>query len=178
MVVDLNDSDAVLRYTREHAAMGLEHVTQLVRGEYEAMMALIGDLTQDEADTRINDGEEYSVSMIIQHLNQSFARSEQRLRELSTGIQFVAPPGSGRGGGLPEVLDTDFNRVRQAFVDGEESVLKVLDAADPAAPLTLTAPHAQYGPYNWLEWAVYSHHVHTSDHTHQIAKIKAALRGS
>jgi hypothetical protein len=177
MVVDLNDTLAVQTYVREQAAKGRDHVIGLVRGDREAMVALISDLTQEEGDTRINDGEEYSVSMILQHLNMSFARSQQRIRELASGIQFVAPAGSGQAGGLPEVFDDDFDRVRQVFIDGEDGVLAVLEAAPPDSPTDLTAPHAQYGPFNWLEWAAYSHHAHTSDHVQQIAKIRAVLRG-
>jgi hypothetical protein len=177
MVVDLNDTLAVQTYVREQAAKGRDHVIGLVRGDRDAMMALIDDLTPEEADTRIDGGEEYSVSMIIQHLNLSLARSRQRIRELASGIQFVTPPGSGRGGGLPEVLDDDFDRVRGIFRDGEDGILTVLEATAPDSPTVLTAPHAQYGPFNWLQWAAYSHHAHTSDHVHQIAKIKAVLRG-
>lgn len=95
MVVDINDTDAVVRYTREHASMGLEHVTALVRGERDAMMALIGDLTQDEADARIDNGAEYSISMILQHLNMSFERSINRIRSLSQGKPHVL---TGAGG--------------------------------------------------------------------------------
>jgi hypothetical protein len=177
MVVDLNDTDAVVRYVREHAAQGRDHVIELVRGERDAMAALIGDLTPEEADMRINGGEEYSVSMILQHLNLSFPRSRRRISDLAAGIQFVTPAGSGRGGGLPDVLDTDFDRVRRTFIEGQDSIIEVLEATAADSPTNLTAPHAQYGPYNWLEWALYSHHVHTSDHTQQVAKIKAVLRG-
>jgi hypothetical protein len=177
MVVDLNDTLAVQTYVREQAGKGRDHVIALVRGDRDAMAALIGDLTQAEADIRLDEGEEYSVSMILQHLNTSFARSQQRIRELASGIQFVAPPGSGQAGGLPEVFDDDFDRVRQVFIDGEDGVLAVLEAASPDSPTNLTAPHAQYGPFNWLEWAAYSHHAHTSDHVQQIAKIRAVLRG-
>ena len=38
--------------------------------------------------------------------------------------------------------------------------------------LDLTADHAEYGPFNWLEWAVYSHHVHTHDHVGHVAELR------
>ena len=50
-----------------------------------------------------------------------------------------------------------------------------LDKADPSVGLDLTTNHAQYGPFNWLEWALYSHHVHPHDHVGQIEEIKRAL---
>jgi hypothetical protein len=178
MVVDINDTDAVVRYTREHASMGLAHVTLLVRGERDAMMALIGDLTQQEADERIDNGAEYSMSMIIQHLNQSFDRSQQRIEALSQGRPHILTGAGGGPGGLPQELDPDFTRVRQRFLDGENAIVAALEAADPSAPTDITAPHVQYGNFNWLEWASYSHHVHTSDHVAQVRRIKSVLRGS
>jgi hypothetical protein len=178
MVVDINDTDAVVRYTREHASMGLAHVTQLVRGERDAMMALIGDLTQQEAEERIDNGAEYSVSMIIQHLNQSFDRSQQRIVALSQGRPHILTGGGAGAGGLPLELDPDFAHVRQRFLDGENAIIALLETVEPSAPTAITAPHVQYGDFNWLEWACYSHHVHTSDHVAQVRRIKSVLRGS
>jgi hypothetical protein len=176
MVVDLNDNDAVVRYTREHASMGLAHVTELVRAERDAMMALIGDLTLAEADERIDNGAEYSISMVLQHLNQSFERSQKRIWTLSQGQPFVNTGGGGGAGGLPQVLDTDFDRVRRRFLDGMNAILEVLEQADESMPSDITAPHPVYGRFNWLEWACYSHHVHTSDHVEQVQRIKSVLR--
>lgn len=178
MVVDLNDAVAVVDYTRAEAAKGLEHVTTLVQGERDAMIALIDDLTEYEAEQRINDGEEFSVVMILQHLNNSFDRSRQRLATLIGGEPFVPAPGqAGVAGGLPEEAEPSFDRLRDAFRNGSDAVVDILLQADPATPTTATSDHAQYGPFNWLEWAVYSHHVHTSDHVHQVRKIRDALRG-
>jgi hypothetical protein len=178
VVVDINDTDAVVRYTREHASMGLEHVTALVRGERDAMMMLINDLTQDEADTRIDSGAEYSVSMILQHLNMSFERSIRRIRSLSEGQPHILTGAGGVGGALPEQLDANFDNVRQRFLEGEDAVLDLLEATDPNTKSDVTAPHAVYGPFTWLEWATYSHHVHTSDHVAQVRRIKGVLRSA
>ncbi len=178
MVVDLNNVDAVRAYVAEQAALGLDHVTELVRHERDAMMDLIGDLTQDEAEARIDSGAEYSISMVLQHLNQSFERSQRRLWTLSQGQPYVNTGSGGGAGGLPEVLDTNFDRVRRAFLDGMNGVLLVLEQADPTMPSDITAPHALYGRFTWLQWATYSHHAHTSDHVQQVRRIKGVLRSS
>jgi hypothetical protein len=177
MVVDLNDRDAVVAYVRLQASRGLHHVTHLVRDERDAMIALLDQITDDEARMRISD-DEYSVSEVLQHLNLSFERSQIRLWTLSQGQPFVntgsltpvAP------GGLPEVVERDYAEVRRQFEEGEQGVITILEQADTNNPSEITASHAQYGPFNWLEWAVYSHFVHTSDHTKQVARIVDVLK--
>lgn len=175
MVVDLSSVDAVRAYVQGHASQGLEHVTDLLRGDRDAMMALIGDLTQEEADTRIDNGVEFSVSMALQHLNASFERSQKRIWTLSNGQPWVNTGGGGAGG-LPEVFEPDFSKVREKFLEGSNDVLAILEQADTSIPSDITASHVLYGPFTWLEWAVYSHHVHGSDHVQQIARIKGVLR--
>ena len=176
MVVDLNNENAVRAYVAEHASRGLDHVIDLLRAERDAMMELIGDLTQVEADARIDNGAEYSISMVLQHLNQSFERSQRRIWTLSNGQPYVNTGSGGGPGGLPEVFDGNFDRVRRTFLDGTNGVLEVLEHADPTQPSDITAPHAQYGHFTWLQWATYSHHVHTSDHVQQVGRIKGVLR--
>ena len=177
MVVDLSSVDAVRAYTKSHAEQGLDYVTEVVRNDRQAMIDLIGDLTQQEADERIDDGAEYSVSMVLQHLNGSFERSTRRIWTLSQGQPFHGSPGTPQGGGLPDELEPDFTKVRDRFIEGSQDVLTVLEQADPATPSDITAPHVLYGAFNWLEWAIYSHHVHASDHIQQIRRIKGVLRG-
>ena len=175
LVVDLNDRDAVVEYVRRQAAQGLVRVIDLVRTERDAMLALLDELREGEADVRIDD-EEYSVSMILQHLNTSFARSEERLRTLSVGRPWVNTGPPALPGGLPEVFETDFARVRQDFEHGEDAILSVLETRDPSNKPEATARHAQYVEFNDLEWAVYSHHVHTADHVRQVRHILDVIR--
>ncbi len=69
-----------------------------------------------------------------------------------------------------------FSDLRRSYIDGMAAILDVLRHADQTRGLELTADHAQFGAFNWLEWAVYSHHVHTHDHVGQLSAIRAALR--
>jgi hypothetical protein len=69
-----------------------------------------------------------------------------------------------------------FSDLRRAYIDGMAGVLAVVRQADPQRGLDLAADHATFGPFNWLGWAVYSHHVHTHDHIGQIENIRKALR--
>ena len=58
-----------------------------------------------------------------------------------------------------------------------QAILDVLDAADENIGRDLKATHVDYGEFDWLEWAVYSHHVHTSDHIGQLREARSRLRG-
>jgi hypothetical protein len=175
MVVKLDAGrDAVRAYVSEQAARGVAHVTSLVRADREAMAALIEDLGEADASFKPRP-DEYSVLEVLQHLNGSFVRSHPRLRALSSGEPFRldGPPPSA--GGIPDEAPTSFEEVRRYFLAGEDEVLAILGGATPDARLDTTAGHADYGPFNWLEWAVYSHHVHTHDHVGQVERIRAAL---
>lgn len=175
MVVRLDEgTDAVRAYVAEQAAQGLEHVTKLVRDDRDAMIAMIGDLTEDEA--RLKPGaDEFSVKDVLEHLNPSFAGSEARLRSLSQGQPFVWSGPPARSGGLPVAPADSYAAVRDEFIAGENAIVAVLEAASPDAPTSLTADHADYGPFNWLEWATYSHHVHTSDHIGQVRALRQLI---
>ena len=174
MVVNLNAGvEAVRAYVAEQAARGREHVRDLVAADRDRMLELTVAMTQDEAAFKPA-SEEYSALECLQHLNGSFDRSVARLKALSSGRPFAPPAQRVAWGGIPEGSSAAFDEVRARFAEGEAAVLAVLDAADPQANLGGTADHAEFGPYKWLEWATYSHHVHTSDHIQQVVRLREA----
>ncbi len=176
MVVDLNDEVGVVDYVRHEAKKGLEHAIDLVRNERDTMLELVRDISDYEAEQRINNGEEFSILMVLRHLNASFDRSRQRLAAMAGGEEFTPPASAGRGGTVPEEDESSLEEARTTFRNGSDAVVDILLQADPDAPTIVTASHAQYGSFNFIEWAVYSHHVHTSDHVQQVRRIKEALR--
>ena len=166
--------EAVRAYVREQASRGLQHVRSLVRADLEEVLRLIEGLDEEQAAFSPGQGE-FSVSQVIQHLNGSFQRSKQRLETLSSGRPWQnSGPGPGPGS-IPEPAPASFAEAREEFRRGASNVLSVLDRADPEVGLELTAEHPTFGAFNWLEWAVYSHHVHTHDHIGQIRQIESAL---
>ena len=172
MVVRLDaGSDAVRAYVAEQASLGLAHVTSLVRADGDAMREMLQQLSETAAEFKPAP-DEFSVVDILRHLNSSFPRSTQRLRALSSGRSFEYEGPRPRPGGIPDDASESFAELRQTFLDGEAEVLAILEAADATVGLDLTADHAEYGPFNWLEWAVYSHHVHTHDHVGHVAELR------
>ena len=138
------------------------------------ILALIGDITEDEA-TTVTPADEWSVFDTMRHFAASLDRSRTRLRTLSSGQPFVQPPA------LPAQMGAEypsFSELRRVYVDGMASILALLRKADPAVGLDLTAEHGFYGPFNWPEWALFSHHVHAHDHAGQIENIRKALRAT
>ncbi len=175
MVVSLYAGrDAVRAYVAEQAALGLDHVYALVKADRDAMVAMIEDLGEDEA--QVSPGaDEYSAPQVIEHLNASFTRSIERLSTLSSGRPWSATGPAPSRGGLPEESPPSFAETRRRFIEGEDGVLAVLKAVEGTKGLDLTADHADFGPFNWLQWAVYSHHVHTSDHLGQVAALRELI---
>jgi hypothetical protein len=164
--------EAVRAYVTEQAALGLAHVTSLVKHEGDAIMASIVDLT--EAEGSLSPGpDQFSALQVLQHLNGSFERSIDRLKTLSSGQTWTSKgPGVGPGS-IPKDATTSFVEARRQFSQGTDAVLAILRDADPVRGLDLMAPHAAFGDFNWLQWAVYSHHVHTHDHVGQLGQIRA-----
>jgi hypothetical protein len=76
----------------------------------------------------------------------------------------------------PPAQAASFAELRDGFTHGTNAVIEVVEQADPRLGLDLTTEHVLFGPFNWLGWAVYSHHVHTHDHLGQIAAVRAGLR--
>ena len=167
--------DAVRAYVSGQASQGLAHVLELVTDENNRILTLIGDLTEDEA-TRVTPADQWCVTDAMRHLAASLDRSRDRLQKLSSGQQFVPPAGGVSPGSMGGADYESFSDLRRSYIDGMAAILDVLRHADPKRGLELTADHAQFGPFNSLEWAVYSHHVHTHDHVGQLTAIRAALR--
>jgi hypothetical protein len=177
-VVRLSEGrDAIQAYVSGHAAQGLPHVIDLVTEDHNLILRLIGDLTEEEAMT-VTPADEWRVFDVMKHLSASLDRSRARIETMSAGRPFEAPAFSGGPGSMGPAEYLSFSDLRRAYIDGMAGILDVLRHAGPSRGLELTAEHAQFGPFNWLEWAVYSHHVHAHDHVGQLTAIRAALRGA
>jgi hypothetical protein len=149
-------------------------VIHLVRADRDATESLTAGLAKGAANFHTDD-EEYSMSQVLQHVNGSFTRSLDRLTTLSSGRQWLSTGPPGRPGTIPPNPPATFADVRRRFLEGEDAVLVLLENANPKIGRDLTADHAAYGPFNWLEWALNPHHVHTHDYVGQIEKIERAL---
>ena len=175
-VVRLSEGrDAIQAYVQAQTAQGLPHVLDLVTKDNLAVVSLIADLTEDEGMT-VTPVDIWRVYDVMKHMSASLDRSYNRLETLTSGRPFVNPtvvPGSFGG-----VEYESFRELRSAYIDAMADIIAVLRRADPSRGLDLTAEHAQYGPFNWLGWATYSHHVHTHDHIGQLTNIVQALRPS
>ncbi len=176
MVVRLTDGrDAVRAYVAAQVALGRDHVLTLLRDDRDAVLALIGDLSEDESHVQPAPGE-WSIFEVMQHVDATFPRSRERIATLSSGRPFQNPAVVPGQAPPPSQPAPPFAELRDTFTSGTNAVIDIVEQADPSAGLDLTAEHAMFGPFNWLEWAVYSHHVHTHDHIGQIAAVREGLR--
>ena len=165
--------DAVRAYVSAQARQGKAHVLALVTEDNFSILRLIGDLTEEEGMT-VTPADIWRAYDVMKHMSASLDRSLTRLSTLSSGRPFENPlvqPGSSGS-----VEYESFRALRSAYVDAMADIIGVVRGAGAGTGLELTANHAQYGPWNWLEWAVYSHHVHTHDHIGQLTNIVEALR--
>ncbi len=177
MVVRVNAGvEAVRAYVSAQAALGRDHVVAVVRTEGAALVSGIDDFSEEQG--KLAAPGQYSALQVIQHLNGSFDRSIDRLKTLSKGDPWAPAPGSPSGGGgyIPPDAEPSFVKARQYFIDKSAEVVALLEQANPSMQGTMTAPHAAFGDFNWLEWAVYSHQVHTHDHVGQMGEIRAFVR--
>src|SRR5690606_4461709 len=110
---------------------------------------------------------------VLAHLNRNLPRSLARLQALSSGREWLNPPPMGE-------MDSDrpIEELRREYIDGMQANIGSLDQADETGGLALRVDHADPGDYDWLEWALYSHHVHTSDHIGQLREARARIRGA
>ncbi len=175
-VVRLSEGrDAIQAYVQAQTSQGLPHVLDLVTQDNLAVISLIADLTEDEGMT-VTPVDIWRAYDVMKHMSASLDRSRTRLETLTAGRPFENPvvvPGSSGS-----VDYGSFRELRSAYIDAMADIIEVLRRADPSRGLDLTAEHAQYGPFNWLGWATYSHHVHTHDHIGQLTNIVEALRRS
>ena len=179
MVVRINEGrDAVRAYIDENVAKGRDHVASLVAADIQKLMAMLDDLSEEEG-RAVTPVDEWSVFRAMQHLANSIERSRERLETLSSGQPYESPviPASagGEAGGAGTAEYAFFDELRSNYREGMKAILDVIETADPRRGLELTASHGEFGPFNWLQWSLYSHHVHTHDHLDQIAAIRAAV---
>ena len=173
MVVRLDAGrDAVRAYVAEQAGLGLAHVTSLVSGDRDRIVAAIGDLSEEEA-TRVTKDGEWTPAQVLAHLSGGLDRALARLRAMSSGQTWAGPPITG-GQGIDS--PARFEELRRRYTSGMQAIIDVLQAANEASGRDLTAEHAAYGAFTWLEWAVFSHHVHASDHIGQLGEARARLK--
>jgi hypothetical protein len=176
VVVRLSEGrDAIQAYVAAQVAQGLPHVLQLLTEDNNRVFSLVGDLTEGEGMT-VTAADEWRVFDALRHMAASLDRGRHRIETMSAGRPFEAPAFRGGPGSMGAVDYASFSELRRTYIDGMARVLAALRGADPERGLELTADHASFGPFNWLGWAVYSHHVHTHDHIGQIEKIRKALR--
>lgn len=173
MVVRTDAGDDVVHaYVVEQAARGRDHVVQLVSADYERLLSLIGDLSEEQA-TTVTEVDEWRVFDLMRHLTGGLGRSRERIGTLASGEPYVSATPS-RPGSLGDDY-ASYAELREAYTSGMATILDVLRAADETHGLDVTAEHGRFGPFNWLEWAVYMHHVHTHDHMAQLERIVEAL---
>ena len=174
MVVRLDAGrDAVRAYVAEQAGQGLVHVHRLVSDDTNSILAALDGLSEEEG-TRVTLEGEWVPAQVLAHLNSSLSRSLARIQAMSSGHEWVNPPATrGQGSDSPR----SFEEMRREYTDGMQAIIDVLATADEAVGRELTADHVEFGPFTWLEWAVYSHHVHTSDHIGQLNEARARVKG-
>lgn len=166
--------EAVRAYVTEQADRGLAHVIALLRADLDHIAAAVDGLSEEEG-TRVTLEGEWTPAEVLAHLNTSLERSHARLATMSSGHEWTNPPvvpGQTRGS------DGTFEGLRQEYLDGMHAIIEVLERADEGRGRELIAEHAQFGPFDWLQWAVYSHHVHTWDHIGQLREARERVRPS
>jgi len=163
--------DGVQAYVAAELARGFPHVYETAVQDNRDVIALIGDLTEDEGMT-VTPVDIWRVYDVMRHMTLTVQRSQIRFESLLEGKDFVSPPPVD-----PASIDFgSFTALRSAYIDGMADVLATLRAADPALALGATSTHPVFGTYSWQGWTVFSHHVHTHDHIGQLTKIVEALR--
>jgi hypothetical protein len=161
--------EAVREYVQEQAALGLEHIIALVTADNERVLSLIDGLSEEEA-TVVPEPDEWSAFQVMRHLASSVGRSHARLASMSAGRPFKNPPtATGQISGREYA---SFDELRRTYREGMRQIIAVLRAAETSSGLELTADHPMFGSFNWPQWAVYSHHVHTHDHIGQLDALR------
>lgn len=174
MVVRLDaGKDAVRAYVAEQVSKGLPHVRSLIAADRDSIVAAIDGLSEEEG-TRVTLEGEWTPAQVLAHLNSGLPRGLSRLQALSAGREWNNPPPMG---GQGSDTQASFEDLRRDYIQGMQAILDVLDKAEESVGRNLTSEHATLGPFDWVEWAVYSHHVHTSDHIGQLAEARARLGG-
>jgi hypothetical protein len=161
--------DAVRAYVEEQATLGLDHIISVVTADNEHVLSLIDGFSEEEA-LVAPQPDEWSAFLVMRHLASSLDRSHTRLASMSAGRPFDNPPTAT--GQMSDREYASFNELRNTYRVGMSQILEALRAADSSRGLDLTADHAMFGPFNWPQWVVYSHHVHTHDHIGQLEALQ------
>jgi hypothetical protein len=170
MVVSLYAGrDAVRGYAEEQAALGLDHIISVVTADNERVLSLIDGFGEEDA-LVVPQPDEWSPFQVMRHLASSLDRSHARLASMSAGRPFNNPPTAT--GQISDREYASFDELRRTYGGGMRKIIYVLQAAEPTRGLDLTADHAMFGSFNWHQWAVYSHHVHTHDHIGQLEALQ------
>jgi hypothetical protein len=163
--------DGVQAYVAAEVAKGFAHVYAAAVQDNKDVIALIGDLTEEEGMT-VTPVDIWRAYDVMKHMTLTVQRSQIRFEALLQAEDFVSPPPVD-----PASVDFgSFAALRSAYIDGIADVLAMLRAADQSFGLEATSTHPVFGTYNWQGWTVFSHHVHTHDHIGQLTKIVEALR--
>jgi hypothetical protein len=170
MVVSLYAGrDAVRAYVEEQAALGLDHIISVVTADNEQVLSLIDGFSEEEA-LVVPRPDEWSAFQVMRHLASSLERSHTRLSSMSAGKPFDIPPTAT--GQISDREYSSFDELRRIYREGMRQIIDTLRGADASRGITLTADHAMFGSFNWPQWAVYSHHVHTHDHIGQLEGLR------
>lgn len=165
--------DAIQAYAAAEIARGWPRVLETVHKDNRDVIALIGDLTEEEG-TRVTPVDIWSAYDVMKHMTLTMERSHVRFESLLAGKDFVPPP-------MPDPATVDygsFTDLRSRYINGTADLLATVRAADPTKALDATSTHPVFGTFNWQGWTVFSHHIHAHDHIGQLTKIVEALRPS
>jgi hypothetical protein len=170
VVSQADGPEAVRAYVLEHAARGVDHVVALIRADRAEMLSIIDGLTEAQAGIRPVEGE-WCIREALQHLSGGFDRTRERILTMARGLPYESR--AGVAGSLAPEMDLPFVELRRIFTEGSASVLAAMEGVEPTAGLDFRAKHQLYGDFNWLEFTLYSQHVHLHDHLDQIKAIRA-----
>jgi hypothetical protein len=161
-------------YVQENAAQGVAHALSLPREQWQRLASTLAGVTEEEAAFRPS-ADDWTIAEVLEHLRLSLGHNRDRIETMSGGTAFTEPPYAT--GTLPDQREPSFEAARARFFADANALLALAQAAEPGANLELTAAHAAFGPYNWVEWLVHLA-VHARAHTEQIENLRAAWRGA
>ena len=165
--------DPVQAYVAAEVAKGWAHVLETATRDNREVIALIGDLTEDEGMT-VTPVDIWRAYDVMKHMALTMERSHVRFDALLAGKDFAAPPPVDSA----SIEYGSWTELRSRYIDGTANLLATLRAVDPTRHLEATSTHPVFGTYNWQGWTVFSHHVHAHDHIGQLGNIVGALRPS
>lgn len=170
MVVEPESDKRSRAYVVEQASKGLAYVRDLIAADRDSVLAAIDGLS-DEEGSRVTLEGEWTPVQVLAHLSRTLPRSLDRLQVLSSGREWVNPSPMGE----PDA-DRPLTELRREYTERMQAILDELDRANEDVGRDIKVAHPYLGDFDWLEWAVYSHHVHTSDHIGQLNEARARVK--